>query len=124
MIRHRVTDSSADELIAKPASAEIAIETIGALTGTVRRHIPVSAYQKRSVLSSLAEMTRRPSAYVGLKICAAEPSLPHNIIVVCKKVSRGQDADNSIFLDGRADYRSRSPFLTDKKCLNLAEKYD
>lgn len=62
--------------------------------------------------------------YVGLKICAVEPSLPHNIIVVCNKVSRGQDADNSIFLDGRADYRSRSPFLSDKKCLNLAEKYD
>lgn len=61
------------------------------------------------------ELVLRAVDHVGLQILEAEPSLPHHIIAIVQKRSQGQMLDNRAFLHTEAEYKERSPFLSDRR---------
>lgn len=52
--------------------------------------------------------------HMGLQIRAVEAIRPMHILVVAKKVKRGELVDNSAFTGETAQYRKNSPFLSDR----------
>ncbi len=50
----------------------------------------------------------------GFRILAVEPAYPNNIVVVGAKPESGTIADNAAFLNAAAEWRTRSPFPSDR----------
>ena len=51
---------------------------------------------------------------VGLQILAVDPLYPYHIVAVSRKLAGGRAPDNHAWLDTNAEYRSRSPFPSDR----------
>jgi SAM-dependent methyltransferase len=51
--------------------------------------------------------------WLGLQIVDAEPTLPHHIILVCRKSA--QPGQNALFLSDDAPFRESSPFTLDRR---------
>lgn len=52
--------------------------------------------------------------YLNLQICTIDLMKPYHIIVLAKKLAKVKSAENSEFLDSKAEWRKSSPFLTDR----------
>lgn len=52
--------------------------------------------------------------FAGLQMKAVEPFLPHHILAVAEKLPATVTTQNESFIGPQADYRSQSPFATDK----------
>ncbi|RLA07414.1 MAG: methyltransferase [Gammaproteobacteria bacterium] len=62
-----------------------------------------------------ADLVIKLMTHINGQIHTIECMLPYNIFVVVQKLSKNKECNNDMYLSDKAEFRAKSPFISDKK---------